>query len=164
MDRQQVQIRQARKSDIKDLLRLQREFETYLQSLTDKKRNGLSTAEHERRFIENGFGKKPAFRTLIARKEGKALGYIAYHFGYDPDEMEGKVVYVIDLFVRDSTRGMGVGTSLMDSVADICKEQGGIAVYFGVWNKNKAAITFYKKLGAEFVIETPFMMWPKSKW
>lgn len=30
--------------------------------------------------------------------------------------------------------------------------------------KNKAAIKFYKKLGAKWVKEVPFMCWNRSQW
>jgi GNAT superfamily N-acetyltransferase len=152
-----------KKSDLGDVFSLQREFEFYLQGLTDKPRK-TSIAEQERRFFKDGFGKNPAFRGIVARDRGKLLGYLCYHFGYDPDEMKGRVVYVIDLFVTNEARARGVGTLLMGSVARLCSSVGGIAVYVCVWKKNKKAIRFYKSIGAEWVTDVPLMAWESSKW
>jgi ribosomal protein S18 acetylase RimI-like enzyme len=150
-----VTIRTITKKDLGDVDRLGREFEEYLQSLTKKKRAPYSNG----RFLKDGFGRNRKFYGLIARNDGRALGYIFYHYGYDPDEMNGPVLYVIDLFVSESARGLGIGSKLMKSVAKICKKQGGRDVYFGVWVKNKEAIKFYRKLGADFIKDAPFMKW-----
>lgn len=32
------------------------------------------------------------------------VGYALYHYGFDPDEMQGKVIYLIDLFVSEKAR------------------------------------------------------------
>jgi GNAT superfamily N-acetyltransferase len=92
------------------------------------------------------------------------VGYLFYHEGYDPDEMSGRVIYVIDLLVSEEFRGSGIGTLLMKRVAALCRKIEGNDVYFGVWLKNKAAIKFYEKLGAEWVDEVPFMRWNSKKW
>ena len=57
---------------------------------------------------------------------------LIYHTGYDPDEMQGRVLYIIDLFVTDRARGLGVGSRLMKAVAVECRKIGGIDIYFGV--------------------------------
>ncbi len=140
-----------------------REFDGYLQGLTKDKRT-VSTSERKARLLRDGFGKKPAFRCIIAREDTKPIGYLCYHEGYDPDEMRGKVIYVIDLFVTSSARGSGIGRMLMDRVADVCANMDGIAVYVGVWRRNPKAIKFYMGIGAEFVEDVPFMRWGKERW
>jgi GNAT superfamily N-acetyltransferase len=151
------------RSDIRSIFKLQNEFETYLQNLTNRDRK-TSAAEREKRFLKDGFGKGRAFHGLVATKRDSLLGYICYHFGYDPDEMHGKVIYVIDLFVTKKARKLGIGTLLMKSVASICKKMHGTDVYFCVWIKNKNAIKFYRSLGAELVKEVPLMRWSADKW
>ena len=108
--------------------------------------------------------KNPFFLGFVAKKNGTAIGYIFYHYGYDPDEMEGRVIYIIDLFVTGKERSHGVGRLLMKNVAKECKRIGGISIYFGVWLKNKEAASFYRKLRAEFADELPFMHWDRNKW
>jgi GNAT superfamily N-acetyltransferase len=151
------------KSDLKDVFLLQKEFETYLRSLSARHR-ATSAIKRERRLRKDGFGKNPAFYGFVARQNRVLLGYLCYHFGYDPDEMQGRVVYVIDLFVTKETRGRGVGMLLMKEVARLCRRIHGIDVYFCVWRRNKSAIRFYKSLGADWVKDVPLMRWDKNKW
>ncbi len=153
-----IKIVRPKRTDAKDIFRLQKEFDAYLQSLTKKKRKDHAL-KREKAFMRYGFGKNRLFYTLIAKKNRVAVGYICYHLGYDPDEMQGPVIHVIDIFVSSSARGHGIGKSLMKAVAEVCKRKGGFALYFAVWNKNKSAIKFYKKLGADWEREVPFMHW-----
>jgi GNAT superfamily N-acetyltransferase len=154
-----VSITPITKEKVPDIELLRDEFEEYLQSLSNKPRETHSARERKARLLKDGFGKNRAFYGFVAKRDGKALGYVFYHFGYDPDEMQGRVVYVIDLFVTQDSRGLGIGRRLMRKVASLCKERGGKAVYFGVWRKNKRAIRFYKSLGAHWINDVPFMCW-----
>ena len=164
IDDVKIYIKPIRKIDINDLLRLETDFEAYLKQLSKKPRKPFSLKRQAERILKDGFGKNRAFQGFIARKGNEAVGYILYHTGYDPDEMQGRVLYIIDLFVTDRARGLGVGSRLMKAVAAECRKIGGIDIYFGVWLKNKSAIKFYKKLGADWAKEVPFMHWDKSHW
>ncbi len=158
-----VQITQMRRADVKTVFGLQSEFEAFLQGLTANTRS-TNAAARRRLFLRYGFGRKPAFKCLIAKMGGVPVGYICYHLGFDPDEMSGPVVYVIDLFVSSGARGLGIGKALMNKVAGICREEGGIAVYTCVWKKNRKAIGFYRSIGADWVTDVPLMQWPRSHW
>ena len=159
-----IYIRPIKRADINDIVWLEKEFDGYLERLSKHHRKPFSTKNHAKRILKDGFGKNRAFQGFIARWGNNAIGYILYHVGYDPDEMHGRVLYIIDLFVTDSARGLGVGSRLMKAVAVECKKIGGIDIYFGVWLKNKSAIKFYKKIGANWVKEVPFMRWDKKRW
>ena len=159
-----ISIRRVTKQDIPDIVMLQREFDVYLGRLSGQPRKSLSVRQRRSRLHRDGFGSNAAFKGFIARKQGRAVGYILYHQGYDPDEMQGRVIYVIDLFVSQDDRRSGIGTLLMKEVARSCKRIGGISIYSGVWLKNRAAIMFYKKIGAKWVKEVPFMYWNPKNW
>ncbi len=159
-----IYIRPIKRTDVNDIVWLEKEFDEYLERLSKHRRKPFSTKNHANRILKDGFGKNRAFQGFIARRGNSAIGYILYHVGYDPDEMHGRVLYIIDLFVTDGVRGLGVGSRLMKAVAVECKKIGGIDIYFGVWLKNKSAIKFYKKIGANWVKEVPFMRWDKSHW
>ncbi len=159
-----ISITPVKKRDIQDIVRLQKEFESYLQGLSGKPRKKFSAKATTTRLLKDGFGKERAFQGFIAKKENKPLGYILFHPGYDPDEMRGRVVYVIDIFITKNARGLGIGSLLMKKVAEVCRKNEGTEVYFGVWIKNKKAIKFYEKLGAKFARELPFMYWSKNEW
>ena len=156
-------IRRIRKSDIVALVDLHFEFERYLRSF-DKKRKSEPRHSYEERLLHDGFGNHRSFNGLIAKDEKRAVGYAFYHAGYDPDEMRGRVLYLIDLYVLESMRKKGIGSQLMLSLARECRKMQGIDLYFGVWVKNKTATAFYKKLGAVLATEVPFMHWKKEIW
>jgi ribosomal protein S18 acetylase RimI-like enzyme len=163
-DGTKIEIKPVRKKNINALISLEKEFDGYLSRLSRSPRKPFSIRRQIKKTLKDGFGKDKAFQGFIARKGKVAVGYILYHIGYDPDEMKGRVIYVIDLFVSEKARGLGVGSSLMKAVATECKKIGGLDVYFGVWLRNKSAIKFYKKLGADWVKEVPFMRWDKKHW
>lgn len=160
---QGIHISRMTRSDLQSIFQLQREFDSYIQSLSNKKRE-VSVACRESQFAKYGFGKNPMFYCLVARKARKAVGYLCYHFGYDPDEMQGPVIHVVDIFVTKDACGLGVGKALMKEAASICKKASGIGFYFCVWRRNRRAIKFYKTLGADWVKEVPLMAWDKKNW
>ena len=157
-----ISINPVKKNDVLDIILLQKEFDVYLQRFSKNKRKRFSVQKHKRTLLRDGFGSKRAFQGFIARSQNKALGYVLYHFGYDPDEMEGRVIYVIDLFVTGGARRLGIGSILMKKVMALCKNTNCTGIYFGVWLKNKPAIQFYKKLGANWIKDVPFMHWNKD--
>ena len=57
------------------------EFAEYLRSLGDPDPHSLTAEE----YLRDGFGEQPAFAGLIANLDGRAVGYLLYHPGYDLD-------------------------------------------------------------------------------
>ncbi len=159
-----IYIKPMKRKDVKDVVRLEKEFDEYLARLSKKPRRPFSIKSQTKLVLRDGFGKNRAFQGFIARRRNDALGYVIYHQGYDPDEIRGRVIHVVDLFVTNRARRLGVGSLLMKAVANECQKIGGTDIYFGVWLRNKSAIKFYKKLGADRVKEVPFMRWDKKHW
>jgi ribosomal protein S18 acetylase RimI-like enzyme len=127
-------------------------FARYLRSLGD-------TAEFRfgaEAFRRDGFGPDPAFAGLIAERNGKAVGYLLYHFGYDT-ERGMRIVHVIDLWVELFMRNAGIGRALMREVARIARERGAADLIWTVYGPNKAAAAFYERIGAEHVRELAIM-------
>ncbi len=157
-------IRPIQKTDLNGLVQLQEEFEEYLGSLDSNRKKSFSRVAVRRKLLQDGFGKRRAFNGFIATKDGVPVGFVFYHLGYDPDEMQGRVVYIIDLFVTGMERRRGVGQMLMQRVSALCRGIDAIDIYFGVWKKNAKAQKFYKALGAKKVVDVPFMHWEKASW
>jgi ribosomal protein S18 acetylase RimI-like enzyme len=162
-ERLPVIIRPIRRSDIPALVDLHMEFEVFLRIL-DPKRGSEAAGDYANRLKRDGFGRNRAFYGYLAILQNRPVGYILYHHGYDPDEMHGRVFYIIDLYVTDNARQSGIGSRLMEMVASDCKHIDGIEIYFGVWDKNKAAIAFYKRIGARHNSEIMLYHWPKASW
>lgn len=58
-----------------------------------------------------------------------------------------KTLYIDDLCVDESKRGMHVGMQLYDYVVDFAKEQGCYNLTLNVWSCNQSAMRFYEKCG-----------------
>jgi GNAT superfamily N-acetyltransferase len=150
-----VSIKKIQRTHVNAIAALHDEFETYLRSL-DPKRPKDTPTRFRQRLLRDGFGPRAAFGGFVAVQDGSILGYVLYHPGYDPDEMHGRVLYVIDLFVTERSRQHGVGSQLMQKVVEASRDGGGIDVYFGVWTKNPGAKVFYHRIGASHNPELRF--------
>ena len=146
-------VRPCMPADAEAVNRLSREFVEYLRALGDPA-PGEVTAEA---FVRDGFGERAAFSGLIAEVEGRAVGYLLHHPGYDVDR-GGRVVHVIDLYVSEEARRRGAGRALMDAAADVCRGMGGVALLWSVYPPNTAARAFYEGLGAAYS-EDVLMSW-----
>jgi GNAT superfamily N-acetyltransferase len=149
-----VTIRVATPQDAEPVAELGREFVAYLQDLGDRHPNSL-TAEA---YLRDGFSENPAFAGLIAEWEDQIVGYLLYCPAYDLD-LGGRILYIIDLFVREGARCRGVARALMTTAADLCRKEGGQALLWSVYSPNKMAAAFYQKLGAKYIKDLNFMYW-----
>jgi ribosomal protein S18 acetylase RimI-like enzyme len=109
-------------------------------------------------FLRDGFGPNPAFAGIVAVVEEAVVGHLFYHFGYDTD-WAIRLLYVIDLMVREDKRGQGIGKALMLKAAEICREAGGSELVWAVYKPNRLAAEFYERLGAKYIEDLHFMRW-----
>ena len=58
-----------------------------------------------------------------------------------------KTLYIDDLCVDETKRGMHIGKTLYDAVLDFAREQGCYNVTLNVWSCNESAMKFYEKCG-----------------
>jgi GNAT superfamily N-acetyltransferase len=143
-----------RKSHLESVLTLTAEFEKYLDSLTTHQRRAFDVEKKRKQLLEYGFGKHKMFSGYVAKIWKEIVWFALYHYGFDPDDAEGKVIYMFDLFITESARRHGVGQALIEKLQS---HEDSLWLYFGVWKKNPLAIAFYKKLWAEWMDDTPFM-------
>ena len=59
-------------------------------------------------------------------------------------------VYVQDLYVAGHLRGKGLGRELLDAVRERSRHWGGRYMKLTVYDRNPAALAFYRRLGFEF--------------
>ena len=97
-------------------------------------------------FEREGFGAKPAFETLIAERDGKAVG-LCLHFDSFSSWDGRRGVYVQDLFVAESARGLGLGRRLLAEAAAIVHARGGSYLRLSVDAQNTMAQRFYEQVG-----------------
>lgn len=147
-----VRIRTITAADAEPVARMWSDFARYLRQLgdTDDQAFGVEA------FLRDGFGPDPAFSGLIAERDGGAVGYLLYNFGYDVDR-GARVMHIVDLWVDPAARRGGIGRALMREAAARCRARGGIELIWAVFAPNKLAADFYARLGGEFYTALKFM-------
>jgi GNAT superfamily N-acetyltransferase len=106
-------------------------------------------------FVDSGFGKNPVWWALVATVPAEEnpggetiLGFALYYIRYST--WKGQAMYLEDLLVTESARGLGIGSKLFDALIDEARQKGFNRIIWQVLDWNEPAIRFYRKLGAEF--------------
>lgn len=99
--------------------------------------------------IEYGFGSDPHFETVIAEVDGMPAG-ICLFFPSFSTWLGRPGVYIQDLYVEDTHRGLGIGAKLLRRVAAIVRDRGGIYLRLSVDTENYVAQGFYNRLEIKF--------------
>lgn len=86
------------------------------------------------------------FRCFVADDRGKLVGHAMFFFNYSA--WEGVNVYLEDLYVTPSHRQLGIGTRLMQKVAQVAVDRKCNRLDWVCLGWNKRAIDFYKSKGA----------------
>ena len=149
-----INIRPAIREDAEIIEQLGLEFDRYLRSLGDSNPDFFNADT----FLRDGFGPGASFSGIVAEIDGKVVGYLLYHHGYDLDH-GGRVLYLVDLYVRESVRRKGIGRALMESAAEVCRKAGGKKLIWAVYNPNELAFSFYESLGAQRLSSMTYMHW-----
>jgi ribosomal protein S18 acetylase RimI-like enzyme len=144
-------IRPALASDAAAVESLFREFVTYLRSIGDDNEYRFSVQQ----YLRDGFGPEPAFRGLVAEDESGLLGYLLFCRTYDGEYIRN--FYIIDIYVRGSSRGRGIGRMLMSEVRHLAVAEEIPRLSWSVHKKNAAALRFYEAMGAQYATESHVM-------
>ncbi len=91
--------------------------------------------------------KTPVF---VAEKDGGVVGYaFCVHQQYvnNNNMTDIKTLYIDDLCVDETARGMHVGKALYEYVVEYARAQGYYNVTLNVWADNVNAVKFYEKIG-----------------
>jgi GNAT superfamily N-acetyltransferase len=133
-----VTIREAVPADAGTIVRLIRELAAY-ENMADLVR--ITDAD----VLRDGFGARRCFEALLVEVDGDVVGLAIHRPSYST--FDGRTgLYVEDLFIAESARGLGVGRMLMARLAGIARERGCSRMSLAVlhWNPARA---FYGRLG-----------------
>ena len=146
----EVQIRPARPGDRELLLDLLALFQDDERAIHAGKRPGKEIAEIALAEIERDNAAHNG-TTLIAERDGEAVGFVACHDAHDDDNLiyadRRDHGYVSDIFVLHSHRGHGVGTALLDAAEDYLANRGFTRVRLWVLVDNSHSRAIYEKRG-----------------
>lgn len=95
----------------------------------------------------DAFGRRRAFRVLIAEVDGRVVGYASFLPGYTTD-LAAHELWLLDLFVLPEWRSRGTGRALVTAVARETVRRGFRCLEWGVRGSNTRARRFYDRLGA----------------
>ena len=87
---------------------------------------------------------------FVYDEDGIVFGYaITYYIQHVNDNIltDIKTLYIDDLCVEKTERGLGIGHKLYDYVKDYAKQNGFYNITLNVWECNPKAKMFYDKLG-----------------
>ena len=111
--------------------------------------NGLSQVSNSvEKMGADGFGDNPVFGLLIAEEKGHIIGCSIYYNRYST--WKGKRMYLEDLIVTESKRGLGAGKLLFEATLKLGRETNCSGMTWQVLDWNESAIDFYKKYHASF--------------
>ncbi len=134
-----IKIRKGTKDDLPRLFELIVELAVY----ENGEKEVTNTAQ---RMEQDGFGEDPIFEFIVAEEESSIIGASIYYYRYST--WKGKRMYLEDLIVTESKRGVGAGKLLFEETIKIGKETNCTGMMWQVLDWNEPAINFYKKYDA----------------
>lgn len=136
-----LEIREANRDDLALIAQFIRELADY-ERLTDEVRFDEAVLG------ERLFGARPYAEVLIGEIDGAPQGFALFFHNFST--FEGKPgVYLEDLFVRQGSRGSGLGKALLAHLARIAIDRDCARLEWWVLDWNDPAIRFYKRLAAK---------------
>lgn len=135
-------IRLANREDMPEVLEL-------IKELANFEREPEQVEVTADQLIKDGFHGNPAFTCFIGEIDNKIQGMALVYMRYST--WKGKALHLEDLIVRESARGSGLGTKLLDHVVKYGHSLGVKRIGWEVLDWNEAAIKFYENKGAKIL-------------
>ena len=140
----QVVVRPATPDDVGLILSLIRELAEFERALHEVHATEASLRS-------TLFAERPAAFCHIAEYDGQAAGFALWFLNYST-WLGGHGLYLEDLYVREETRGQGIGVALLAELARICVDRGYPRLEWWVLDWNPAR-GFYESIGASALTE-----------
>jgi len=132
-----VTIRKGVIDDLPAILELIKELADY-----EKAPNEVSVTLAEMQ--HHGFVCNAIFEFFVAIEEEKTIGLALYYYKYST--WKGRCLFLEDIIVTESKRGLGIGKLLFNEVGKVAQQQGVRRMEWQVLDWNEPAIKFYKKM------------------
>ena len=133
-------IRKATKEDMGEVFLLIKEL-----AIFEKEPDAVNITIND--LEADGFGNNPKFECFVGVMGNKIEGIALFYNRYST--WKGRALHLEDLIVRESKRGLGLGTALLDEVVKYGHEIGVKRLNWEVLDWNEPAISFYEKKGAK---------------
>ena len=94
------------------------------------------------------FGAHPACEAIVGDEDGDVVTFALFFHNFSTF-LTRKGLYLEDLYVKQSHRGKGYGTQMLQRLAQLALERDCGRFEWSVLDWNEAAINFYKSMGAD---------------
>ena len=133
-----LKIRNGKKSDARAVCNMAAALSAH-EGVADPK----FTIEEYKKY---GFGRRQQFKTLVAEAGEKVVAYLifceSFHIGIGTPGLN-----ILDLFVDNAFRRMGIGKKLLASLSSYCIRNNGTWITWQCQPKNESALHFYRSIG-----------------
>lgn len=138
-----IKIREAELEDLELILAFIAQKSEFDGSLSEF----VATADKLKQTL---FVESPLVRVLLAEVAGTAVGF-AMFYASSSSLLAQPCLWLDDLFVQSHFRGLGVGTALLKSLAQIAESTNCGRIEWTVNTENTLGIAFYEKQGARIL-------------
>lgn len=135
-----LKIREATSQDSQTIFDFIMELAIY-----EKQPNEVKTNVEE--IKESIFGKNSTVKALICEEDEKSIGYAVYFYNYST-WLGKNGIYLEDLYVSESKRGLGAGKAMLKYLARKALEQNCGRFEWSCLDWNTPSRDFYESLGA----------------
>ncbi len=150
-----ISIREFKTGDTDSIIRLMNEFEDYYAGLEQPVRSSRSP-EFGKAFVPallKSLEEKDG-RMFVALDDGKIVGFTAGIIEDQEEteriaEGENKNGFILELFVREEVRKLGIGSRLIEEIEKYLKEKDCTRIFLEVESANEKVIKFYENSGYE---------------
>ena len=133
-------VRLARPEDVSDIVRLVRELAEY-----EREPDAVHLTEEV--LADRLFGPSPAVFAHVAELHGEVVGMAVWFVSFST--WTGRHgIWLEDLYVQPASRGQGLGTMLLATLAAVCAARGYSRLEWTVLDWNDRALGFYRAVGA----------------
>jgi ribosomal protein S18 acetylase RimI-like enzyme len=144
-----IQIKRISVIDVEDLQIISKQtfFETFANENSESDmRNYLDENLSLDTLKKELFNTKSEFYVLVVN--GNTIGYLKLNFGEAQTELKNNTSLEIErIYVLQEFHGQNMGQLLYNKALEIATKYSIKEIWLGVWEKNKRAISFYKKNG-----------------
>lgn len=122
-----------------------------IQELADFEKELEAVAISVEDLKHDAFGEQPKFKCIVAEKNKTIVGMALFYPRYST--WKGPTLHLEDLIVTQKERGTGVGKALYTSFIEYAYQQKVRRIEWVVLDWNSHAVNFYKKSGANVLID-----------
>lgn len=134
-----MEIRFVQKKDLSQIIDLCKEHAEYEKA--DYERENKSDLLSNFLFRQN-----PSLKCLVVEHENVVIGYSTFMKQFSTWDAD-YYIYLDCLFLRETTRGKGLGGLIMEKIKEYVKTENCSIIQWQTPDFNKIAIDFYQKIG-----------------